>query len=318
MKKYNRLTQAERWQISVHHESGKSIGWIARALERSHATIMRELRRNRDDNVYHAETAQKKAAERQAFRNQQRRKLHGSLLEQVQQKLQEYWSPQQISGWLGKQNIRISVESIYRRVVYDPCHVWYLRRCLRHGGRKYQRRDKRKYAGRGYIPNRRDISERPAVVEEKSRIGDWELDTIVGKNHQGYLVSMVERHSKYTLLVRVADSGARTVKTAILQALTHLKDKVLTLTADNGKEFSAHKDIAAALEADFFFAKPYHSWERGLNEHTNGLVRQFFPKKTDFLKEVSDEQVQGVQNLLNNRPRAALNFQTPQQVFASA
>jgi IS30 family transposase len=317
MQKYNRFTEEERWQIAVHRQSGKSTGWIAESLDRCFSTISREVRRNScATGVYHAPTAQAEAQKRAAVRNHNRRKAQGAVLELVHGKLAEYWSPVQISGWLkAEHGTRISHETIYKTIVYDPCHAWHLRGFLRHGGRKYQRRDRQKYAGRGYIPGRRDIDERPDVVNEKSRIGDWELDTIVGESHQGYLVSIVERHSKYTLLARVLNSKAETVKTAILAALGWMKAKVLTLTADNGKEFSGHQAIAAALEADFFFAKPYHSWERGLNEHTNGLVRQFFPKKTNFLN-ITDEQVMHVQNLLNNRPRKVLKFRTPQQVFA--
>jgi IS30 family transposase len=317
MQKYTRLTEEERWQIAVHRQSGKSIGWIARTLKRCFSTISRELCRNSaKDGIYYAPSAQVQAQKRGAVRNQSRRKAQGAVLEYVHCKLEEYWSPVQISGWLkAEYGIRISHETIYQTIVYDPCHAWRLRGFLRHGGRTYQRRGRQKYAGRGYIPGRRDIDERPGVVNEKSRIGDWELDTIVGEGHQGYLVSMVDRHSKYTLLMRVVNAKAETVKTAILAALEWMKDKVFTLTADNGKEFSAHHDIATALHADFFFAKPYHSWERGLNEHTNGLVRQFFPKKTNFLT-ITDEQVQHVQNLLNNRPRKSLKFKTPQQVFA--
>jgi transposase, IS30 family len=317
MKKYTRLTQEERWQISVQRKSGKSIGWIARTLGRDHATISRELKRNSTGHGYKATQAHKMAQNRHFYRNQQRRKVVGATFDLVIEKIRAYWSPQQISGWLAQtQGIKVSTETIYRRLWDDDKRRGhgFLRRHLRHGGRTYQRRDRRKYAGRGYIPGRVDIDERPAVVAEKSRIGDWELDTIVGRNHQGYLVSLVDRHSKYTRLVRVLDSKAETVKTAILEALAFCKHKVLTLTADNGKEFSAHQTIAEKLEAPFFFAKPYHSWERGLNEHTNGLVRQFFPKKTNFL-HVSDAQVMQVENLLNNRPRAVLQFRTPQEVF---
>ena len=319
MKKYTRLTPEERWQIHVHKESGKSIGCISNMLDRAHATIARELKRNSTAQGYKAEQAQIMAQNRHLHRNQQRRKLQGTTLELVILKLKEYWSPVQISGWLlAEHGISVSHEAIYQRIWTDKRKKRGqigLFKHLRHGGRKYQRRGKQKYAGRGYIPHRIDIDQRPAIVEEKSRIGDWELDTIVGKNQQGYLVSMVERHSKYTKLVRVANSKAETVKAAIISALECLCEKVLTLTSDNGKEFSQHQDIAHALKADFFFAKPYHSWERGLNEHTNGLVRQFFPKKTNFLN-VTPEKVQWVENLLNNRPRKILNFKTPQQVFA--
>jgi len=319
MKKYTRLTQAERWQIHVHKGSGKSIGCISKMLNRTHATIARELKRNSTAQGYKAEQAQRMAQNRHVHRNQQRRKLQGTLLELVISKLKEYWSPVQISGWLlAEHGISVSHEVIYQRIWADKRKKRgqiSLFKYLRHGEKRYQRRGNQKYAGRGHIPHRIDIDQRPAIVEEKSRIGDWELDTIVGKNQQGYLVSMVERHSKYTKLVRVTNSKAETVKAAIVSTLGRLCEKVLTLTSDNGKEFSQHQEIAHALKADFFFAKPYHSWERGLNEHTNGLVRQFFPKKTNFLN-VTPEKVQWVENLLNNRPRKILNFKTPQQVFA--
>ena len=318
MKNYTRLTQEERWQIQTYKESGKSIGWISGKLKRNHATVSREITRNSGLQGYKAEPAQILAQNRHLYRNQQRRKLKGGLLTLVIGKLKEYCSPVQISGWLGEvHGIVVSHETIYQRIWADKRSGGKigLATYLRHGGRKYQRRSKQKYAGRGYIPGRVDIAERPAIVAEKSRLGDWELDTIVGKNQQGYLVSIVERYSKYTKLVQVPNSKAETVKTAILAALGQFKEKVLTLTADNGKEFSQHQDIALALTADFFFATPYHSWERGLNEHTNGLVRQFFPKKTNFL-QISQDAVQHVENLLNNRPRKVLNFKTPQQVFA--
>jgi IS30 family transposase len=313
---YTRLTETERWHIQAYHNSGNSIGWIARELQRSHATISRELRRNRTVHGYHAAQAQRMAQNRAVYRNQQRRKIKEQLQDTVIGKLRERWSPEQISGWLRRQGVRLSHETIYRFVWRDKRQGRLgLANCLRHGGRKYQKRGQRTYAGRGYIPGRIDIDQRPAIVAEKSRIGDWELDTIVGAGQQGFLVSLVERMSKYTKLVLVPDRTAETVKAAILQALGPLRHKVLTLTADNGKEFASHQAIAAALEARFFFAKPYHSWERGLNEHTNGLVRQFLPKKTNF-RTITPEQVQRIENLLNTRPRKILGFLTPHEIFS--
>lgn len=315
MKNYTRLTREERWHIAVHHGNGKSIGWISRTLNRHHATISRELRRNRTVQGYKAEQAHTIATNRHCYRNQQRSKIKGNIFSLIVERIQQYWSPRQTSGWLRKtQGLYISHETIYQRIWRDKHKGGTLYRYLRHGGRKYQKRGQQKYAGRGYIPGRIDIEHRPEIVAKKSRIGDWELDTIVGANHQGYLVSMVERFSKYTKLVLIPDCKADTVKTALLTALSCFKNKVLTLTADNGKEFSLHQEVATALEASFFFAKPYHSWERGLNEHTNGLVRQFLPKGTNFLT-ISHEKVQWIENLLNNRPREILNFKTPQQVF---
>ena len=184
---------------------------------------------------------------------------------------------------------------------------------LRHSGKKYNKRGSGK-AGRGCIPGRIDISVRPAVVEEKSRLGDWEIDTIIGAEHKGAIVSMVERHSKLTLLAKVPRKTAEEVEKALTGKLSKVSDCVLTLTADNGKEFANHLAISSALGATVYFARPYRSWERGLNEHTNGLVRQYLPK-CQRLDRVADETVLGIEKLLNNRPRKVLQFRTPIEVF---
>ena len=161
------------------------------------------------------------------------------------------------------------------------------------------------------------ISERPAVVAEKSRAGDWEVDTIIGAGHEGALVSVVDRMSKYTLLQAVARKTASLLGGAVIAMLQPVKSLALTVTADNGKEFAGHRDIAAALEADVYFARPYHSRERGLNEHTNGLVRQYFGK-SESLREVDPAKVRRVADLLNGRPRKVLGYRTPAAVFAEA
>ena len=151
-------------------------------------------------------------------------------------------------------------------------------------------------------------------MEEKTRLGDWELDTIIGTGQSGAVVSMVERTSKLTKLAKVSQKTAEEVTQALVERLTPVKSFVLTLTADNGKEFAYHKQVSNSLETSFYFAKPYHSWERGLNEHTNGLVRQYLPKNKRF-DEVSVDDLMEVEVLLNNRPRKVLNFKTPLEVF---
>jgi IS30 family transposase len=151
-------------------------------------------------------------------------------------------------------------------------------------------------------------------VETKTRFGDWELDTIIGAEHDGAIVSMVERTSKLTMLVKVSHKSAKKIEDALLKRLKPIKEFVYTLTADNGKEFANHQLVSRELEAGFYFARPYHSWERGLNEHTNGLVRQYYPKTKRF-NEISEEDLRKVEMLLNNRPRKVLNFETPQEVF---
>lgn len=315
MRKYTRLTYSERCQIEVLYRKGESYRAIGRAVNRHETTIAREIRRHSTiPTGYSASRATSASYRHYVVRGRKRRKIQGALQEHVCAGLEQYFSPQQISGRLKRLGLgTISHESIYR-FIHDTQHSWLYRRFLRHSNKRYQKRNKGIYAGRGYIPHRRDIEERPAIIEQKSRIGDWELDTIVGCKRKGYLVSIVERYSKYTLLVRTPDSKAKTVARAIIKACKNLTDNVHTFTADNGKEFAKHRLFSRALKATCYFAKPYHSWQRGLNEHTNGLVRQFFPKNTNFL-DVTDKQVLRVQNLLNTRPRKALDFQTPQEVF---
>ena len=164
------------------------------------------------------------------------------------------------------------------------------------------------------ILNRVSIEKRPAVVDQRSRIGDWEIDTIIGGHHQGVLLSLVERKSRLCLIARLANKSAQEVERTTINLLDSIKEKVHTVTSDNGKEFAKHESIAKNLDAQFFFAHPYASWERGLNENTNGLIRQYFPKKTQF-NHISDQQVQSVKEKLNNRPRKCLGMKTPNQVF---
>jgi IS30 family transposase len=227
----------------------------------------------------------------------------------IKKKLELDWSPEQISGRLELEECFISHESIYRYIREDKKSGGTLYKKLRRQGKKYNKRVSGK-AGRGCIPNRVDIENRPAVVEEKSRIGDWEGDTIIGAEHQGAIVSHVDRCSKYTLLAKVPNKTAELVQQASIEQFQSHGFPVLTITYDNGKEFSSHEVISKALNAKCYFAKPYHSWERGLNEHTNGLVRQYLPKKTSF-KDVTNEELQSIADKLNHRPRKCLNYLTP-------
>lgn len=164
------------------------------------------------------------------------------------------------------------------------------------------------------IRNRVSIDERPALVEEKTRIGDWEIDTVIGQNHQGALVTIVDRVSKFTLIKKVDSKHAEVVTEATIILLQPYIDKTLTITADNGKEFAGHEKIKEQLNAEVYFAHPYHSWERGLNENTNGLIRQYFTKGSSF-ESITDEDVEAVMHKLNHRPRKTLNYKTPHAVF---
>ncbi len=190
-----------------------------------------------------------------------------------------------------------------------------LYRCLRRWGKQPNWRGGRP-AGRGHIPGRVDIAERPAIGEAKGRVGDGELDLIIGGMPRGAWISWVDRASKYRVLIGVEGKTAAAVTEAIVRRMAPIRDRGHTGTADNGQEFAGHREIAAALGADLDFATPDHSWERGLNEHTHGLVRQSFPQGTDF-RQVTASQVQAVEERINRRPRKVLGVRTPQEVFTA-
>ena len=316
-KGYHHLTCAQRCQIAALKQSKMPVAAIARQLGVDRATIGRELKRNRTRGGYRATAAQAKAQKRRSQSSAQPRKLTPGLQAVIHEKLsQEQWSPDQISGWLAKNaTASLSAERIYQLVWADKKTGGTLHTHLRHGGKKYNKR-KGKHTWRGIIHGRVDIDERPVIVAEKSRIGDWEGDTIQGANHQSAILSHVERYSKYTRLHKLIAATAAHTTAAAVQDLRAHKDRVLTITYDNGKEFAGHQRIAEILNADVYFAKPYHAWERGLNEHTNGLVRQYFPKGTDFHR-VSDEEIAMVEKKLNNRPRKVLGYATPFEVFSA-
>ena len=235
------------------------------------------------------------------------RTIDDATWEFAQAKLREDWSPEQISN-----HAYISIETVYQRVYADKRVgglLWQHLRCQKQRRKRYGKHDRR-----GIIPNRKSIEERSPVVEERSRIGDWEADTIIGKNHKQAIVSLVERKSGYTLIRKVERKTARAVRKAAVSLLKPHRDKVYTVTSDNGKEFAEHEQIAKDLNADFYFAHPYASWERGTNENTNGLIRQYFPKNRDFTT-ITQQEINHAMKRLNNRPRKRLGFLTPAQVF---
>ena len=206
-------------------------------------------------------------------------------------------------------------ERIYQIIWQDKRDGGNLWRSLRRHGKRYNKRAG-KNAGRGLIPNRIDISDRPAIVARKARLGDWEGDTVASAGHKGGLLTLVERKSQLTKISKLRRSTARATQRATVRHLKPIGNFVHTITFDNGKEFAAHQGIAHALTAKIFFATPYHAWERGLNENTNGLIRDFFPKGTDF-STISNAEVAKVERLLNARPRKSLGFRSPQEVFDS-
>jgi len=301
---YTHLTQEERYQIYGLKKAGHKQYEIAELLERSKSTISRELARNMGGRGYRPKQAQCMAEERRAMNA---RTIDEATWQFACARLREEWSPDQIS-----QYAEISIETVYQRVYADKRAgglLWKKLRCQKLRKKRYGKAERR-----GTIPNRLSIEDRPAIVETRSRIGDWEADTVIGKNHRQAIVSIVERKSGFTLIHKVERKTALAVSQAMIGLLKPHRKNVHTITSDNGKEFAGHEEIASKLKADFYFAHPYSSWERGTNENTNGLIRQYFPKSRDFTT-ITQQEIDMAMERLNSRPRKRLGYQTPSQVF---
>ena len=312
MRTYKQLTSEQRYQISALKKIGYGPTEIAKELEVHKSSISRELSRNMGERGYRPKQANEKAFERRTNATT-RKRISAEIWEVVKEKLRQDWSPEQVSGWLKKrQEIRISHEWIYQYILTEKQAGGDLYTHLRQHGKRRKRYGQ--YDRRGKLPNRVSIEERPQMVGQRERLGDWEVDTLVGKGHRGALVSLVERKSRYTLLQPVTQRLANLVADATISLLQPFTDLVHTITGDNGKEFAEHLRIAETLKANFYFAHPYSAWERGTNENTNGLLRQYFPKKTDFSKVPLSETKLAVDKL-NHRPRKCLDFKSPFEVF---
>jgi IS30 family transposase len=310
--KYHQLTQEERYSIYALKKAGFSNIAIAKELKRAKTTIGRELARNKGQKGYRPKQAEAFAKARE--QNKKRSSISEEMIAYMEEKIKLKWSPEQISGRMKMEDISsISHETIYKYLEKDKKEGGELYLNLRHKNKRYKKRygssDKR-----GQIPNRRSIEERPSIVEDKIRIGDVEIDLVIGKHHKQAIVTVVDRKSKFTLIEKITSKKALEVKEALISMMRPFKDKIHTITADNGKEFAKHEAVAKALDSDFFFCHPYSSWERGLNENTNGLIRQFFPKGSEFTN-ITKKQIIEVQNNLNYRPRKTLGYKTPVEVF---
>jgi len=315
MSNYQQLTYEQRCQISALNKIGSSQREMANCIGVSQSTVSRELTRNTGKRGYRHKQAQDRANSRRKSASRPS-KMTALIIDLIVSKLRLEWSPEQVSGWLlEEKGLLISHETIYRHVWADKQVGGDLYEHLRRQDKKYDKRRNGK-STRGQIKNRVSIDDRPAIVDEKSRIGDWEIDTVIGKGHSGALVTIVERVTKMTLSAAVQSKRAEDVTNATIALLKPYKDVVHTITADNGKEFAYHQKISGALSADVYFAHPYSSWERGLNENTNGLLRQYFPKSTDF-KKVSRSAVDHAVKRLNGRPRKDLGFKTPDQLMGN-
>lgn len=313
MRTYTQLSYEQRCQIYVLNNTDLTQQQIADAIGSSQSAVSRELRRNKGKRGYRYQQAQNKADSRR-IKATKALKMTPDMIELIELKLSEKWSPEQISGWLLEERLElISYETIYQHVWNDKRSGGNLYTHLRRRGKKYQSRGK-KQAGRGCIKNRVSIDNRPVIVDNKSRIGDWEIDLVIGKGHSGALVTIVERKTSFTVSARIESKSADIVTAATINLLKPFLGAVKTITADNGKEFAYHEEMTKALGARVYFADPYCSWQRGLNENTNGLLRQYWAKATNF-KEVTKKEVASVIVQLNNRPRKKLGYKTPAELM---
>ena len=304
---YKHLSQVERYQIYALMKAGHDQTQIAKLLDRHKSTISREISRNRGLKGYRPKQACAIATKRsEKCRNAAT--VPPWVAEQAACLLKLQWSPEQIAG-----KLPVSHETLYRHVYSDKARggtLWKNLRC--------QKQKRKRYAGgrdrRGQIPHRRPLSDRPVHIELRKQVGHWECDTVIGANHKGAIVTMVERKSGFSVIVKVSQKTSELVSRAIIEGLRPYMVRVITLTYDNGKEFAGHIQIDLALNSTSYFARPFASWERGSNENFNGLLRQYVPKKRS-LNTVTEDEITMIQNRLNNRPRKRLGFKTPAEVF---
>lgn len=311
MPTYSRLTREQRYTIEAMNRNGSDQKEIAEAIGKHPSTVSRELRRLGGASSYRFAVADRHAVGLKGGG----KRVDAGLLVVAEAKLrEEQWSPEQISAWMSKEGYAsLSHETIYQHIYRDKALGGDLHTHLRHRCKSYRKRGSERER-RGRLKDQVMIDERPDIVEQRTRIGDWEMDTVIGRPGGPVLVTMVERVSRYTLIRLAASKEAVAVGGAILSAMGCVREKVFTKTYDNGKEFALHKLLAGILGADAYFAHPYHSWERGLNENTNGLIRQYFPKGADFSK-ITAGQVAEVEMKLNRRPRKCLDYHTPNDIF---
>jgi len=308
---YTQLTQEQRYQIAVLKKAGHMQTDIAELIGVHKSTVSREISRNKGQRGYRPKQAHRLALDRRQAKVKSSISADDWL--RIETLLRQEWSPEEIGARLRLEGKRfVSHEWIYQHVYADKKQggdLYTFLRCQKQRRKRYGSNNRR-----GKIPNRIGIEQRPDIVDRKARIGDWEGDTIIGKGHKGAIVSLVERKSIYTLLKKVERKKADLVADAEIRLLSPFKDRVHTITKDNGLEFADHQRVAVKLKADVFFAHPYASWERGLNENTNGLVRQYIPKSRRF-DTVTDDEIDFIMHRLNHRPRKSLGYRTPHEVF---
>ena len=311
--KYRQITSDERYMLSRLRTQGYTQAQIARCMQRHPSTISRELRRNRavHDGWYRAEKAIEKANGRRS-RSRRNRRFTLADFRCVESLLVQQWSPEQISGYLRRHNLlSISHETIYRYIWQDWRQGGRLHQHLR-GARKLRRKRYRHHDSRGRLLGKRHISERPAEAEQRTRVGHWEIDTVIGHASKHCIVSLVERKTGF---VQIGKLCARNAEQAARRTIDLIQRRPLafrTITADNGTEFHSYQQIEQATGVRFYFSTPYHSWERGTSENTNGLIRQYLPKRFN-MASITQRHCDAIARRLNNRPRKRLSYRTPRE-----
>lgn len=309
------LTREQRYTIASILQNGYNQKEIALVIKKDKSVVSREIRRNADarSGVYRDDLAHRKYLKRQEYKAKPRT-FTPEVEEYVRDRLRLKHSPGQIAGVAKKNGDKcVSHERIYQFIWQDKRKKGTLYLDLRNRGRRYKKRSVI-YDKRGIIPNRTDISQRPPEVELRERFGDLEIDLIIGKNHKGAILTINDRATGFGKLRKLDGKDAQQLATATIDCLMEWKPFLKTITSDNGKEFAAHELVAKHLNIDFFFAKPYASWQRGSNENFNRLVRQYIPKKVDF-DCIPTDYINFVEYQLNNRPRKRFKYESPMFMF---
>lgn len=316
---YTHLTPIERGQIQALNSEKKSLSYIAEILGRHKSTISRELQRNRAPKGYDAQRAQKQYKKRREDCRPKKKLAHRALWGHVIDKISDGITPEGIAGRLpleypGEPRMRISHECIYQ-TIYNDKRLRFLIPHLPQARPKRRKRGQGKTRRGPSIPNRIGIEQRPEVVEQRIRFGDWEGDLIVGANQQGYILTLVDRTSRFLLSAKLETKHARETALAVIHALEDMPTSwVKTITFDNGTEFAHHEEMSKVLPVNIYFADPYSSYQRGTNENTNGLIRRYLPKKSSF-RNLTKERLDQITKELNDRPRKCLGCRTPNEVF---
>ena len=312
------LTKEQRFLIEKQLAEKTSPSKIAQMLGIHRSTVWREIKRNTSpdfNGLYCYRVAQKTSELRknEAKKGKKFNKLTPDVISYIHSRLKVHTSPDVIAGELWHRlGIRISGRTIYRYISEERAKGGTLYRLLPHRGKPYNRK-----AGKAIkvkIIGRVGIEERPQIADQKQEPGHFEVDTIFGLNQKSFLLTVVDKANKLVIIRKLADKRAETVSAAFQDIVNNTMCEFKTITSDNGSEFAMHAEIAKITGAKFYFARPYHSWERGLNEHTNGLIRRFYPKKTDF-NSVSEEDIAKLEHTLNTRGRRSLNYKSPNEVF---